>query len=71
MPEPIVTKKKLDKCVKAKYKDTLDNDAVSPGRGRDIHEEVVTVKKKEIIDALTILEGVKRGLRKVLDKHRT
>jgi hypothetical protein len=70
MPEPVVTKKKLDKCVKAKYKGTVD-DAVSPGRGRDICEEVVTVKKKEIIDALTILEGVKRGFRKILDKHRT
>jgi hypothetical protein len=69
MPEPIVTKKKLDKCVKVKYKGTSDNVAVSPGRGRDICEEVVTVKKKEIINALTILEGVKRGLRKVLDKH--
>ena len=67
MSEPIITKKKLDKCVKAKYKDTLDN--VEPAE--DIHEEVVTVKKKEIIDALTILEGVKRGLRKALDRHRT
>ena len=69
MPEPIVTKKKLDKCVKEKYKDPLDNVGDSPVE--DIHEEVVTVKKKEIINALTILEGVKRGLRKVLDRHRT
>jgi hypothetical protein len=67
MPEPIVTKKKLDKCVKAKYKDPSDN----VGPAEDIHEEVVTVKKKELIDALTILEGAKRGLRKILDRHRT
>jgi hypothetical protein len=67
MPEPIVTKKKLDKCVKAKYKGPSDN----VGPAEDIHEEVVTVKKKELIDALTILEGAKRGLRKILDRHRT
>ena len=66
MPESIVIKKKLDKCVKAKYKGPSDN----VGPAEDIYEEVVTVKKKEIINALTILEGVKRGLRKVLDKHR-
>ena len=64
-PESIVTKKKLDKCVKEKYKGTSDN--VGPAENTD--EEVVTVKKKEIINALTILEGVKRGLRKVLNKH--
>jgi hypothetical protein len=69
MPEPIVTKKKLDKCVKAKYKGPSDDVGDSPAE--DIHEEVVTVKKKEIINALTILEGVKRGLRKALNRHRT
>ena len=63
MPEPIVTKKKLDKFPKVVYKDKV-NDPSSI-------EEVVTVKKKEIINALTILEGVKRGLRKALNKHRT
>jgi hypothetical protein len=61
MSESTLPKKKLDKCVKGKYKNSLD--------AENIDEEVVTVKKKEIINALTILEGVKRGLRKVLDKH--
>lgn len=65
MSESTLPKKKLDKCVKGKYKDSLDN----VGPAENIDEEVVTVKKREIINALTILEGVKRGLRKVLDKH--
>lgn len=63
IPESNSEKKRLDKLEKKAYKDKSTDSLPI--------DEVVTVKKKEIIHALTTLEGLKRGLRKVLDRHRT
>jgi hypothetical protein len=60
MVEPATSKKKLDKSIEREYKNkSIDNSGEeSPS---------IPLKRKEIVDAIKNLEGIKRKLKKALN----